>query len=49
MYELVYRAPLPADGWNAQISLLTGMAAADLMLAHGTGSCERCPPPRTVR
>ena len=35
--SLTYRAPLPADGWNAQISLLTGMAAAGLMLAYGTG------------
>ncbi|MGI5375008.1 RNB domain-containing ribonuclease [Streptomyces sp. CA-251387] len=36
-YELSYRAPLPAEGWNEQLSLLTGMAAAQLMLAHGTG------------
>ncbi|MFC7263236.1 RNB domain-containing ribonuclease [Streptomyces lutosisoli] len=43
MYELVYRAPLPSDGWNAQISLLTGMAAADLMLAHGTGVLRTLP------
>ncbi|MFF9210213.1 MULTISPECIES: RNB domain-containing ribonuclease [unclassified Streptomyces] len=43
-YELTYRAPLPADGWNAQISLLTGMAAADLMLAHGTGVLRTLPP-----
>ncbi|MFC8515647.1 RNB domain-containing ribonuclease [Streptomyces sp. NPDC057257] len=42
-YELSYRAPLPADGWNAQISLLTGMAAADLMLAHGTGVLRTLP------
>ncbi|MFD6998159.1 RNB domain-containing ribonuclease [Streptomyces mirabilis] len=42
-YELVYRAPLPADAWNAQISLLTGMAAADLMLAHGTGVLRTLP------
>ncbi|MFE6482516.1 RNB domain-containing ribonuclease [Streptomyces sp. NPDC057757] len=42
-YELAYRAPLPADGWNAQISLLTGMAAADLMLAHGTGVLRTLP------
>ncbi|MET9907311.1 RNB domain-containing ribonuclease [Streptomyces sp. NPDC006476] len=42
-YELTYRAPLPADGWNAQISLLTGMAAADLMLAHGTGILRTLP------
>ncbi|SNX58072.1 exoribonuclease R [Streptomyces sp. TLI_55] len=42
-YELTYRAPLPADAWNAQISLLTGMAAADLMLAHGTGVLRTLP------
>ncbi|MEU9288375.1 RNB domain-containing ribonuclease [Streptomyces sp. NPDC048275] len=42
-YELVYRAPLPADAWNAQISLLTGMAAAELMLAHGTGVLRTLP------
>ena len=28
----MFRAPLPVEGWNAQISLLTGMAAAHLML-----------------
>ncbi|MFI5990959.1 RNB domain-containing ribonuclease [Streptomyces sp. NPDC051362] len=42
-YELAYRAPLPADGGNAQISLLTGMAAADLMLAYGTGVLRTLP------
>ncbi|MEU0332882.1 RNB domain-containing ribonuclease [Streptomyces sp. NPDC006193] len=42
-YELSYRAPLPAEGWNAQLSLLTGMAAADLMLAHGTGILRTLP------
>ena len=42
-YELTYRAPLPADGWNAQISLLTGMAAADLMLSAGTGVLRTLP------
>ncbi|MEU8867631.1 RNB domain-containing ribonuclease [Streptomyces umbrinus] len=42
-YELTYRAPLPADGWNAQISLLTGMAAAELMLAYGTGVLRTLP------
>ncbi|WP_155058485.1 RNB domain-containing ribonuclease [Streptomyces blattellae] len=42
-YELNYRAPRPADAWNAQISLLTGMAAADLMLAYGTGVLRTLP------
>ncbi|WP_037669264.1 RNB domain-containing ribonuclease [Streptomyces griseus] len=42
-YELTYRAPLPAETWNAQISLLTGMAAADLMLAYGTGVLRTLP------
>ncbi|WP_328846299.1 RNB domain-containing ribonuclease [Streptomyces sp. NBC_00258] len=42
-YELAYRAPLPADGWNAQISLLTGMAAAELMLGYGTGVLRTLP------
>lgn len=42
-YVLEYRAPLPADGWNAQISLLTGMAAADLMISSGTGILRTLP------
>ncbi|MFF4346344.1 RNB domain-containing ribonuclease [Streptomyces sp. NPDC001530] len=42
-YDLVYRAPFPADSWNAQLSLLTGMAAAELMLAHGTGVLRTLP------
>jgi exoribonuclease R len=32
-----YRVPLPSERFNAQISLLTGMAAAKLMLAAGCG------------
>lgn len=42
-YGLEYRAPLPADGWNAQISLLTGMAAARLMTETGTGILRTLP------
>ncbi|MCX4509393.1 RNB domain-containing ribonuclease [Streptomyces sp. NBC_01619] len=42
-YSLEFRAPYPVDGWNAQISLLTGMAAADLMTAAGTGILRTLP------
>lgn len=42
-WALTYRGGLPAEGWNAQISLLTGMAAADLMLAAGTGVLRTLP------
>jgi exoribonuclease R len=42
-YALAYRAPRPADGWNAQISLLTGMAAATLMLDAGIGLLRTLP------
>ncbi|WP_330238590.1 RNB domain-containing ribonuclease [Streptomyces sp. NBC_00525] len=42
-YGLEYRAPLPADGWNAQISLLTGMAAARVMADSGTGILRTLP------
>ncbi|MEZ5261514.1 MAG: RNB domain-containing ribonuclease [Acidimicrobiales bacterium] len=36
-YRLLYRRNLPVEGWNAQLSLLAGMAAADLMGAAGAG------------
>jgi exoribonuclease R len=42
---LVFRAPLPCEGWNAEISLLTGMAAARLMLDAGVGLLRTLPPP----
>ena len=42
---LELRAPLPVEGWNAQISLLTGMAAARLMLDGGVGLLRTMPPP----
>ena len=41
---LTWRAPLPVEGWNAQISLLTGTAAARLMLAAGVGLLRTLPP-----
>jgi exoribonuclease R len=42
---LSYRAPLPCEQWNAQISLLTGMAAAQLMLDGGVGLLRTLPAP----
>jgi exoribonuclease R len=43
--RLVYRAPLPVERWNEQISLLTGRAAARLMLDGGVGLLRTLPPP----
>ncbi|MFF0428583.1 RNB domain-containing ribonuclease [Streptomyces sp. NPDC004520] len=36
-FRLSYVAALPVEGWNEQISLMTGMAAAGIMLDGGTG------------
>ena len=44
-WTIAYRAPLPAEDHNAQISLLTGMAAAGLMLESGLGILRVQPPP----
>lgn len=44
-FRLSYRAPLPVEDWNAQISLLTGMAAAGIMLEAGVGILRTLPPP----
>lgn len=44
-FELTYRSPLPVEGWNAQISLMTGMEAADIMLTGGAGLLRTLPPP----
>ena len=43
-YVLERRTPLPAEGWNAQLSLLTGMAAAQLMLGAKVGILRTMPP-----
>src|SRR3954447_3436202 len=40
-----YRVPLPTEDWNAQVSLLTGMSAAELMLRGGTGILRTQPAP----
>jgi exoribonuclease R len=43
--RLAFRTPLPVEGWNAQISLLTGFGAADLMLYGRVGLLRTLPPP----
>lgn len=43
-YALRYDGPLPSEGWNEQISLLTGMVAAQLMLDAGVGIVRTLPP-----
>lgn len=42
-YRLAYRATTDVDEWNAQISLLTGMAAADMMSLGGVGLLRTLP------
>lgn len=44
-YELSLRPLLPAEDWNAQISLLTGMVAARIMLDGGVGILRTMPAP----
>jgi exoribonuclease R len=44
-YELTLRAALPAEDWNAQLSLLTGMAGARFMLDAGVGLLRTLPAP----
>lgn len=43
-WELAYRRQLPCELWNAEISLLTGMAAAQMMLEAGIGILRTLPP-----
>jgi exoribonuclease R len=45
-WRLALRAPLPVEEHNAQISLLTGVAAASLMLRGGVGLLRTMPPPK---
>ena len=44
-WRLVLRPRTEVDTWNAEISLLTGMAAAELMLAAGVGILRTLPDP----
>lgn len=43
-WQLSHRSTLPNENWNAQISLMTGFAAAQLMLEAGVGILRTLPP-----
>lgn len=45
IYTLTRRMPLAVEGWNAELSLMTGMAAAKLMLDGGVGILRTMPAP----
>jgi exoribonuclease R len=47
-YRLTYRMPLPVEAWNAQLSLLTGRSAADVMQSAGVGILRTMPSPDRV-
>ena len=44
-YALERRRLLPVEDWNAQLSLMTGMAAAELMIAARVGVLRTMPKP----
>ena len=44
-FTLRLRASRPIEDWNAQLSLMTGIAAAELMLKAGFGVLRTLPPP----
>ncbi|GAA4403281.1 RNB domain-containing ribonuclease [Fodinibacter luteus] len=44
-FTLEFRPPVPAEEWNAQVSLLTGMAAAAMMVQAGVGVLRTMPRP----
>ena len=44
-FTLDYRVSAPVEDWNAQLSLMTGMAAARIMLDGGVGILRTMPPP----
>ena len=44
-YSIERRSPLPVEEWNAQLSLMTGMAAASLMVEAKVGVLRTMPEP----
>src|SRR3954462_3765574 len=45
-WSLQFRSLIPAESWNAQISMLTGFAAASLMVYARVGLLRTLPPPQ---
>jgi len=45
-FHLELRTPLAVEGWNSQLSLLAGIAAADVMLDAKVGLLRTLPPAR---
>jgi exoribonuclease R len=45
-WSLAFRSMIPAETWNAQISMLTGFAAASLMVYARVGLLRTLPPPQ---
>jgi exoribonuclease R len=45
VYRLERRRSLPVESWNAQLSLMTGMAAAQIMIDGGVGILRTMPAP----
>lgn len=48
-YALEWRSLLPVEDWNAQLSLMTGMAAAQLMVEARVGILRTMPAPDAAR
>ena len=50
-WTVAFRAALPVEGWNAQISLLTGICAAEIMQNAGVGLLRTLPPadPQSIK
>jgi exoribonuclease R len=50
-FSLAFRGLVPTEGWNAQISLLTGIAGAQIMREAGIGIFRTLPPadPRDLK
>ena len=44
-WTLALRPKVPVEEWNAEISLLTGMCAADMMIRAEVGLLRTLPPP----